>query len=109
MIVPMEDLKLSVQRALVTNVFPSLRAVCVESRKNLIFLCFYCDGEASDDDRECCESVFDEVSADFFYASEDKPLIEFEVPIVRLDYPKKIPLIGEWVYYRYEDSSKYID
>lgn len=107
--VPMEDLKLSVQRALLTNVFPTLRAVCVESRENLISLCFYCDGEPSEDNRECCESVMDEVIADFFLASADKPVIEFEMPIIRIDFPKKMPLTGCWVFYRQEDSSRYID
>lgn len=107
--VPIGDLKLSVQRALLSNVFRSLRAVCVESRENLIFLCFYCDGEVSEDHRECCESVLDEVIADFFFASKDKPVIEFETPVIRLDYPKKMPLIGDWVFYRKEDSSRYVE
>ncbi len=109
MIIPMRDLKLSVQSALLSNIFPRLRAVCVDSQENLIFLCFYCDGEPSEADRECCESVLDEVIADFFYALEDKPVIEFEISIVSLDYSKKMPLIGEWVYYRYEDPSQYVD
>jgi hypothetical protein len=109
MIIDIDDLKLSTQRALITNVFPNLRAVCVDSRDNLIYLCIYCDGEASEDDKECCESILDEVIADFFYASDDKPVIEFEMPVKRLDYPKKMPLIGEWVYYRHEDTSRYID
>lgn len=108
--VSLADLQLSVQRGLLGNVFSKLRAVCIESReKNLIFLCFYCEGEISEDDRECCESVVDQVVADFACVSEDKPVIEFETPIVRVDYPKKMPLIGHWVFYRKEDSSRYID
>jgi hypothetical protein len=29
--------------------------------------------------------------------------------IIRIDYPKKMPLIGHWVFYRQEDSSQYIE
>jgi len=97
--VPEDDLKLSAQRGLFGNVFQKLRAVCVESKENLIFVCFYCDGEISDDDNECCESTLDEIFADCSYVPE----IKFETSIVRLDYPQKMPLIGDWVYYRYED------
>lgn len=99
--VPEDDLILSTLRGLLRNVFPELRAVCVESRENLIFVCFYCDGEISDDNKECCESTLDDIFSDFSYI----PGIEFDTPIIRLDYPKKMPLIGEWVYYRHEDSS----
>jgi len=109
MIFDIAHLKLSVQVGLLGNVFPNLRAVCVNSEENLIFVCFYCHGEVSDEDKELCESTLDEITADFFYASEDKPVIEFETPIVRLDYPKRMPLRGDWVYYRHEDSSLYID
>lgn len=100
--VPEDDLKLSTQRGLLGNVFPTLRAVCVESKENLIFVCFYYDGELFDDDKECCESTLDEIFADYSYG----PKMKFETPIVRLDYPQKMPLIGEWVYCRYEDLNQ---
>ncbi len=45
--VPEDYLQLSAQRGLFGNVFQKLRAVCVESKENLIFVCFYCDGEIS--------------------------------------------------------------
>lgn len=105
MIVDLRSLKLATLAGLLGNVCQKLRAVCVDSKENLIFVCFYFDGEISDDDKECCESTLDEVFASFSYIST----MEFETPIVRLDYPKRMPLIGEWVYYRHEDSSRYID
>lgn len=104
MIIDIKFLKLSALAGLLTNAFPTLRAICVDSRENLVFVCFYCDGEISEEDNECCESTLDEVFASCAY-----PTIEFETPIVRLDYPKKMPLIGEWVYYRHENSSQYVD
>ncbi len=103
------DVLLSAQRSLLGNIFSKLRAVCVDSNENVIFANFYHDGEITDDERELCEHSIDQIIGDFFYISEDKSRIEFEMPIIRLDYPKKIPLRGDWVYYRYEDSSRYID
>jgi hypothetical protein len=104
------DLKLSVQRGLLGHVFPKLRAVCANSIQNRIIVCFYVDGEITEHEKELCECVLDDVTADFFLArADEKDQIEFEIPIIRLDYPKKPPLIGYWVYYRNEDTSKYIN
>lgn len=109
MAIEIVDLKLSVQRGLLGNVFPSLRAVCINAIQNRIIICFYVDGEITDNEKECCECVLDDVTADFFKAKADKrSQIEFETPIIRLDYPQKPPLIGYWVYYRHEDTSKYV-
>ena len=52
-------------RGLLYNVFPKLRAICVNSTENLIYVCFYCDGEISDDDKKLCECVLDDITADF--------------------------------------------
>lgn len=103
--VPEDELKLSTQQGLLGNIFPTLRAVCVESKENLILISFYYDGEISDDDKECCESTLDEIFADCSYG----PGMKFETYILRLDFPKKMPLIGHWVFYRQEDSSQYVD
>jgi hypothetical protein len=46
-------------------------------------------------------SNLDEITADFFRATASEE-IEFETPMIRLDYPQKPPLIGHWVYYRFE-------
>jgi hypothetical protein len=105
MIIDIVNLKLSVQRGLLGHVFPKLRAVCVNSKENLIYVCFYIDGEISENQKELCESVLDDVTADFFNAKADENNeIEFETPIIRLDYPKKPLLIGHWVYYRNEPT-----
>ncbi len=110
MIIDVVNLKLSAQRGLLGNVFPELRAVCVESTENLIYVCFYCDGEISAENKDLCECVLDDIIADFYNRTkEGEPEIEFETPIIRLDYPKKMSLKGRWVYYRHEDSSRYVD
>jgi hypothetical protein len=105
MVVDMVDLKLSTARGLLGHVFPTLRAVCVNSTENLIRVCFYCNGEITEDHTELCESVLDDVTSDFLHLiKEGEGGLEFETPIIRLDYPNKMPLVGEWVYYRCEDS-----
>jgi len=71
-------------------------------------VCFYCDGEISEEDKELCECVLDEIHSDFIHLSKGNSKFEFETPFIRLDYPHKPPLIGHWVYYRNEDTSKYI-
>lgn len=105
MIVDKVDLLISAQRGLSYNVFPSLRAVCVESTENLIFVGFYCDGEVTDIEIEHCEDALDDIIADFSYLVEDEGGLEFETPIICIDYPNPIPLRGDWVYYRHENPS----
>jgi hypothetical protein len=104
MLIDIVDLRLSAQRALLGNVFPELRSVSVDSKENLIQICFYIDGEISDDQKDLCECVVDEIIADFFLINVDeKDRLEFESPIIRLDYPNKPVLVGSnWVYSRYE-------
>ena len=109
MIIDRVDLLLSVQRGLLENVFSKLRAVCAGSTENTIFTYFYHDSEITEEERELCEHAIDQIMSDFFYASENKPVIEFQMPVIRIDYPKRLPLRGDWVYYRHEDSSLYID
>jgi len=96
------NLKLSALAGLLGNVFPKLRAVCVNIDENIIYVCFYIDGEISEEDKECCESALDDIIADFPLESDGKE-IEFETPMIRLDYPQKPPLRGHWVYYRNEE------
>lgn len=98
MIIGTRDLKLSAQRGLLGNVFPELRAVCINSEENLIETIFYIDGEISDDQNECCESTMDDIIADFFEEG-----LEFSTPIIRLDYPERPTLVGSWAYYRQEN------
>ncbi len=104
MIVDIGYLKLSAQRRLLYNVFPELRAVCVSAEENLIYMAFFIDGEITEEQKECCESVLDDVTAEFFRVnySNEKDELEFETHFIRLDYPQKPPLRGSWVYYRHE-------
>lgn len=96
------NLKLSAQRGLLGNVFPRLRAVCLDTKKNSLFICFYVDGKITKSNRDCCESVIDNIAEDFCNVSRNETGIEFATSIVRLDYPQKPPLIGHWIYYRSE-------
>jgi hypothetical protein len=105
MIVDISDIKLSTLRGLLGNILPELRAVCVDSKKNLIQAYFYIDGRISEELNESCESTIDQIIADFCHFQE----IVFETPILQLDYAKKMPLIGEWVYYRHEESIQYVE
>jgi hypothetical protein len=101
-------LKLSTQRALWGHVFPELRAVSVSVNKNQIDVCFYHNGELTENDRECCELAITEIIADYpYYFDNEKIETEFNTPIIRLDYPDKIPQRGEWVYFRYENPSQF--
>lgn len=102
-IVEIDYLKLSIQRALCSNVFPNLRAVSANVLGNLIEVFFYCQGEISEEEREYCEVVITEIIADVPFPDPNDPLQpEFNTPIIRLDFPNIIPLNGFWVYYRYE-------
>lgn len=103
-----EELFLSAQRALLGNVTSGLRALSVNTYENVIEVYFFYDGEIDEEKRELAESIMDEIIADFWYDNEGKE-IEFDYKIKRLDFPKKMPLKGFWVYYRYEDSTQYPD
>jgi hypothetical protein len=108
MIIDMVDLKLSTIRGLLGRVFPALRAVCINSTENLIQIYFYCDGEITNDKKKMCSSVLDQIVVDFDHLTQNENRLRFEAPVIRLDYPNKMPLTGSWIYYRYEDSSKYV-
>ena len=86
-------------RALWGEVFPSLRSASIGWDENKIILYFYHDGEISEDDHESLECVATEVIACFPYHGLD-------VNIERCDYPKRVPQIGELVYYRKEPTPK---
>lgn len=97
-----QSLKLSLQRALLGNVSPKLRAVCTHTYGVLVQAIFYYDGEISEDEKELVESVIDQIISDF-HIDESGNDMTFNFPIIRLDYPEKPALEGEWVYYRYEN------
>lgn len=102
-------LRLSAKTGLLGNVFPKLRAVCVESSENIISVIFYCDGPISDEENELCESTMDTIHSDFILSGGDinNPM-QINYKIAEIEYPNKMPLIGYWVYYRNENSENYV-
>ena len=88
---------LSVQRALLGMVTPSLRAVSatVDSIKNEVSYFFFYDGQITEEQRDLASCVINESSADFFDYMVNSH-------IIRLDYPQKIPFQGRVAYLRKE-------
>ncbi len=82
-------------RALWREVSSSLRAARIKWDNKKIYLFFFYEGEISEEDQDSAESAATEVMSDF-------PDYEFEVAILRLDYPLPIPSEGELVYMRRE-------
>jgi hypothetical protein len=89
---------LAVQSALLDVITPQLRAVVVDFDKDqcLLYMYFYYDGEASEEIIELWDCALTEASADMGADS----LLDggFE----RLDYPKAIPIKGQYAYLRRE-------
>lgn len=75
---------LSVQRALVGEVFPALRAVTVEWRPDMVKFWAYVDGVLRDEDNESLSVVSAEIAADF------GPEVEIDYEVVRRDAPMAI-------------------
>ena len=109
MAIDIAQIKLSAQVGLLGNVFPMLRAVCVDYSNNCISVLFYCDGKISFEDRELCESTMDTIHSDFILSNQNmKKLMQINCEIFEIPYPNKINLIGHLVYYRNENSENYI-
>lgn len=77
-------LKLSLQRALLGNVTPNIRAVLAELVDKKISMIFYFDGAISDNDEDLVSVVETEVMADY------EESFNIEAIIHRLDYPSPI-------------------
>ncbi|WP_333501113.1 hypothetical protein [Kluyvera genomosp. 2] len=90
-------LRLSVQRTLLGNLAPNIRAVVAKISGKNIGLLFYFEGQVGDDDEELVSVIETEVIADF-----DENFI-VDTTIQRLDYPQPINNInGLLVYLRKE-------
>lgn len=100
--IPSYRLRLSAQRALLGNVSTKLRAVCVKTENQEIHVIFYYDGEILEEENELAESTMDDIISDFHIDDEGNDM-KFFTSILRVDYPNKMPLFGEWVFYRKED------
>lgn len=85
---------LSVQRALLGEIFPALRAVCVAYTDAKLELIFYVDRPIDDADRESISAVETEVRADF------DPGHEVATRVIELAEPAAIPRGAECVYLR---------
>jgi hypothetical protein len=104
------DLKLAALQGLMGKVFPNLRAVCVNANDHLIQIYFYYKDSISEKEEIVCQNAVNQMKADLLRLHlHEKSEIRFESAIIRIDFPKKMPLIGSWVFYRQEDSSQYVD
>jgi hypothetical protein len=91
------DVLLSIQRALLGEVSPRLRAVTVTFDEKSVAARAYFDGELDDEDRESMSSVETQLLADF--PEEHSVTVECH----RLDAPAPIADDGTWVFARRED------
>lgn len=87
---------LSLQRALLGEVFPSLRMLTVEWTCDRVFFYAYVDGAISENDSESLSCISAEVAADYW---DD---IEIDYEAIRIDYPAKITDSRTRVYHRRE-------
>jgi hypothetical protein len=95
-------LRLSLQRALLSNIPSNLRAVSYELTEKLIVVYFYFDGIISDDDFDDAHCVTTEVIADF------DETYDLKTEIIQLDYPSPIKQTGRYVYFRKEPHEREI-
>ncbi|MDF2549554.1 MAG: hypothetical protein K0S07_621 [Chlamydiales bacterium] len=92
------DILCSIQRALLGNVTPNLRAVNVKLKgEHAIELIFYYDEQPDEDEEELANLTDTEFMADF-------PSPEFSTgfKVLTIPYPQKIPDEGRCVYLRFE-------
>ena len=91
---------LSMQRALLGEVTPELRAaiIDVDKEQQILYAYFYYGGEVSEQRIDLWDCVIAEASAAMGGNCFVEPRIE------RMDYPKRIPLKGYCAYLRKEDN-----
>ncbi|MCX6989859.1 MAG: hypothetical protein NTX49_02155 [Chlamydiae bacterium] len=89
---------LAMQNALLGAVTPELRAVAIDIDKDsdMFTVRIYYDGEASEKQLDVWRCAVTESSADLGIDCRVDDYIE------RLDYPKKIPNLGHFAYFRKE-------
>jgi hypothetical protein len=94
------DLIYSIQRALLQNVTPNLRAVYAFIENDTYVIIFYYDHTLSEDEEELASLTETGLIADFPY-SQTRSTIEV------IPYPEKIPQKGFCVYQRYEEDCSF--
>ncbi len=97
------NLLLSVQRALLDVVTPSLRMVTAQIKNNNFHVIFYYDGPISELDYDLADSAAAEIIADFVITDKNK--WNYDQEIFRLDYPAKMPALEVIAYKRYEKNN----
>jgi hypothetical protein len=90
---------LAVQRALLGEVTPQLRAVIVDVKKEseLLYIRFYYDGEISEKRLDLWDCAISEAHAALAHVC-----CSLDGEVERLDYPKQIPVRGRLAYLRKE-------
>lgn len=98
------EIILSINRALLGDVNPSLRGVAFEWNplEEEIIVFFYHDGELSDALMNHYDCIDFEASADFFLEEDSIKLIKNDFKIVSAKYPTPLPDHDHWVYRRKE-------
>lgn len=89
-------IRLSLQRALLTQISPQLRGVAFSVENQCVCIHFYFDGPISEDDTESVSCVETEVIADYY------PELSVSAKSIRLDMPNPMLDGGTWVYLRRE-------
>ena len=87
---------LSASRALLGAVTPNLRVVTIKvsAEEKMVKVCFFYDGNISEEDFETANTAITEIISDF-------PLdYELDDHIERIDYPNAIPFDGRVVFER---------
>jgi hypothetical protein len=75
---------LSLQRAMLGEVFPALRAVSVDWSDRMVKFFAYVDGPLADEDAESLSCISAEVAADFWSG------VDIDYEVVQVDAPNRI-------------------
>lgn len=96
---PLSSLLCSIQRALIGNITPNLRAVYASITDNTYGIIFYYDQPLSEDEEELASLTDTEFISDF-----PSPDYKTSYIVEVIPYPKPIPKKGFCVYERYEKN-----
>lgn len=88
---------LSLQRALLGNVYPELRAICFRIEEDAIAVTYYFEKNASPEAIESMSDVEGEVIAEFDPSID----IRFDIMKVQGPIPRRSDVV--WVFWRHED------
>ncbi len=100
---------MAINRSLLGSVIPGLRGMAFEldESKEEVTLFFYHDGILSEFINNHYDCIASDASGDFFFSNRP---IRYNLKIIRIDTPQKLPDHFYWVYRRYEpfeDPKKY--